>query len=241
MRQIILKYVVNISKEYVRKTLVDIDSEGVSIRKKRTTKRKTYETYGLFDVFHINENNKPKRFGFASQGYIDGFTRNLVYFFVSATNNDRLVNANFYRTAIGNLSRATNALRIDFGTENMYCEERQVLFINNGNSFFYAASTENQRIEACGSRLKKFKLSWWIDIFSDLIKRITFNQDITFITRLLYLVLYRSYKHNGMVLYVFRTFREVRQSSRSVPEILFSVSSTIGLDKKGYFMILIFV
>ena len=40
-----LKYGVNISKEHVRKGLVDIDLEGISTRKKKTIKR-TYETNG---------------------------------------------------------------------------------------------------------------------------------------------------------------------------------------------------
>ena len=94
MREIIsLKHGVNVSKEHVRKTPVD-----------------SCETYGSFNVFHINENSKLKMFGFASQGCINGVSRRLIYFFVSATNNDSLVDANFYRKAIGNLSRAPNAL-----------------------------------------------------------------------------------------------------------------------------------
>ena len=54
-----LKYEINISKEHMRKGLVDI---GVSIRKKKTIQRKTYETNGPFDVFHIDGNYKLKRF-----------------------------------------------------------------------------------------------------------------------------------------------------------------------------------
>ena len=42
-----LKYGVNISKEHVRKELVNIDPEGASIRKKKIIKRRTYETNGL--------------------------------------------------------------------------------------------------------------------------------------------------------------------------------------------------
>ena len=43
-----LKYGVNISKEHVRKELVNIDpAEGASIRKKKIIKRRTYETNGL--------------------------------------------------------------------------------------------------------------------------------------------------------------------------------------------------
>ena len=46
-----LKYGVNISKKHVRKALVDIHPEGVSMRKKKTIKRRRYETNGSFDVF----------------------------------------------------------------------------------------------------------------------------------------------------------------------------------------------
>ena len=73
-----LKYGVNISKEHVRKALVDIDPEGVSMRKKKTIKRGTYETNGPFEMFHIDGNDKLKRFGFAIHGRIDGFNRKLI-------------------------------------------------------------------------------------------------------------------------------------------------------------------
>ena len=55
-----LKYGVNISKQHVRKALLNIDPEGVSMRKKKTIKRRTYETNGPFEVFHIDENDKKK-------------------------------------------------------------------------------------------------------------------------------------------------------------------------------------
>ena len=59
-----LKYGVNVSTEYMRKGLVDIDLEGVSMRKKKAIKRRTYETNGQFDMFHIDGNYELKRFGF---------------------------------------------------------------------------------------------------------------------------------------------------------------------------------
>ena len=43
------------------------------MRKKKTTKRKTNETNGPFDVFHIDGNYKLKRFGFVIRECIDGF------------------------------------------------------------------------------------------------------------------------------------------------------------------------
>ena len=62
----------------MRKALVDINSEGVSMRKKKTIKRTTYETSGPFDVFHIDGNDKLKRFGFSIHGRIDGFNRKFI-------------------------------------------------------------------------------------------------------------------------------------------------------------------
>ena len=62
----------------MRKALVDIDPEGVSMRKKKTIKRRTYETNGPFDVFDIDANDKLKRFGLAIHGRIDGFSRKLI-------------------------------------------------------------------------------------------------------------------------------------------------------------------
>ena len=164
-----LKYGVNISKEHVRKGLANIDLEGASMRKKKTIQRKTYETNGPFDVFDIDGNYKLKRFGFVISECIDGFCRKLIWLFVSTTNNDPLVAANFYLKAITNLGSTANTLRMDLGTENVYCEELQVFFTKNSNSFLYAASTRNQRIEVFCSRIKKFSLSWWID-FSNLVK-----------------------------------------------------------------------
>ena len=79
----------------MRKALVNIDSERISMRKKETITRREYETNGPFDVFYIDGNNKLKRFGFAIHGCIDGFSRKLIWLFVSTANIDPLVVANF--------------------------------------------------------------------------------------------------------------------------------------------------
>ena len=65
-----------------------------------------------------------KRFGFTIHRCIDGFSS--------------------YYKAITNLGRTPTTLRMDLGTENTYCEELQIFFTKNSNSFFYAASTRNQ-------------------------------------------------------------------------------------------------
>ena len=63
----------------MRKALLDIDPEGVSMRRKKTIKRRTYETNGPYDVFHIDRNDELKMFGFAIHGCIDGFSRKMIW------------------------------------------------------------------------------------------------------------------------------------------------------------------
>ena len=167
-------------------------------------------------------------FGFAIHGCINKFSRKLIWFFVSTTNNDSLVVANFYLKAITNLGRAPNTLRMDLDTENVYCEELQVFFTKNSNNFLYAASTKNQRIETFWSRFRKFNLSWWIDFFSGLIKYRIFNPGCQFhrLALIFSFVLVIQAQLNDFVRVW--NFREIRKSSTSpgVPEILFNAPST---------------
>ena len=107
----------------MRKALVDIDPEGVSMRKKKTIKRREYETNGPFNVFHIDGNNKLKRFGFALHGYIDGFSRKLILLFVSTTNSDPLVVANLYLKAItADLIDVESLIRISVSSRDSYIQ-----------------------------------------------------------------------------------------------------------------------
>ena len=76
-------------------------------------------------------------------GVLIDLVRKLIGLFVSTTNNDPLVVANLCLKAITNLGRTPNTLRVDLGTENVYCEELQVFFTKNSSSFLYVSSTRN--------------------------------------------------------------------------------------------------
>lgn len=129
MREIVsMKYNVNLLKESVRQALLIVNLDGVENRRKRTKKRRIYESKGPFDIVHIDRNDKLKRFGFAIHGAIDGFSRKLLWPFLSTTNNDPLVIANYYLNCIKHYKKAPKTLRMDLGTENIYCEDLQVYF-----------------------------------------------------------------------------------------------------------------
>ena len=61
-----IKYNLTVSKEQVRKCLKVVDPEGVKERWRKVKRRWIYETDGPGDVFHMDGNDKLKRWGFAS-------------------------------------------------------------------------------------------------------------------------------------------------------------------------------
>ena len=61
---------------------------------------------------------------------------------------------------------------MDVGTENINCQDLLVYFTDEQESFLYASSTRIQRTEALWLRLKKHKLSWYIDFFLLLLNQI---------------------------------------------------------------------
>ena len=231
-----LRYGTRISKESVRKALKEVDPDGVEERRGRVLKRKIYETNGPNDVYHIDGNDKLKQWGFYIHSGVDGFSRKVLWMKVSSTNSDPIVIANYFLDCVKKNGFAPRQIRMDFGTENIYCEDLQVFFTNDADSFRYGRSTANQRIEAYWSRLKKFRLCWWIQYFTDMFQ----------------LGLYKPYlsTHKEALLFCFMpaiqrelnefmatwNARRVRQSA-SAPggkaNILFSMPRAFGFEDQG--------
>ena len=66
-----VKYNVNISKNDVRKVLKDLNPRGVQDRWRKLITRRIYDPNGPADVYHIDGNDKLKRWEFAIHGCID--------------------------------------------------------------------------------------------------------------------------------------------------------------------------
>lgn len=184
-----LKYGTVIPKEKVRVVLKSIDPEGVKERSRNVIKRRIYQTQGPNDVHHIDGNDKLKKWGFCIHGAIDEFNRKLLCLKVATTNNDPLVIGNFYIEMVKEHKIVPKLVRMDRGCGNIYIGDLQVFFTGRDDSFQYATSTRNQRIEAFWSRLKKFRLSWWITFFEDMERNGLFkshletgNFDLRFLT-----------------------------------------------------------
>ena len=58
------------------------------------------------------------------------------------------------------------------GRENIFCEDLQLFLTGKNDSYIYAASARNQRIELFWSTLKKFRTNWWIDFFTRMVNEV---------------------------------------------------------------------
>ena len=151
-----IKYNNNVPKEDVGKAVKIINPEEIEERKRNSIKRRFYWAKGLPDIYHINGNDKLKRWGFCIHGCVDGFSSKIFWLHVASSNNDPLITANYFFTCIKRYKLVPQTLRMKRGTENIYYEDLQVYFIKNMESFFYAMLTRNQRNEYLWSQHKTF-------------------------------------------------------------------------------------
>ena len=163
---ITLKYNIWVSKEDVRKAIKDIDPEGVDKRRKKVIHRRKYESLGPGQIYHLVGNDKLKSWGLCIHGCVDGFSHKILCLVTSSTNHDLIVIGNCFLQCIKTTKIVPVVLQMEKVRENIFCEHLQLFFTGTDDSYIYAASTRNQRIESFWSRLRKFRTNWWIDFFA---------------------------------------------------------------------------
>ena len=65
-------------REDVSQLLLGLDAQGVERSKSRKHRRKIYRTLGLSYVWHIDEFDKTKPYGFSIHGSINGYSRRII-------------------------------------------------------------------------------------------------------------------------------------------------------------------
>ena len=123
-----VKYNVNISKNDVRKIIKELNPSDVQDSWRKLITRRIYDNNGPADVYHIDGNDKLKKWVFAIHGCIDRFSRNILWLHVSTSNNDPLIIAYFCLSCISKYKMSHRTLRMDRGNENIYCEDLQGFF-----------------------------------------------------------------------------------------------------------------
>ena len=103
-------------KETVRLKLKSLDPVGVDKRKRRKLTRREYHSFGPGHTWHIHGYDKLKPFGIAIHGAIDGYSRRILRFKLSSSNNPKVI-ANYYLCCIKELNLIPHVVRGDHGTE----------------------------------------------------------------------------------------------------------------------------
>ena len=164
-----------VSQETVRHALRILDPDGVAQRLSRRLRRRQYKAKGPNFLWHVDEYDKLKPFGFCIHGCLDGFSPRIMWLEVATTNNVSRLVANYFLDTVRQIGGAPSIVRADYGIENVKVAGIQRFLRRDGtdsfagdNSFMYGKSVSNQRIEAWWRQLRKNSTDWWINNVKDL-------------------------------------------------------------------------
>lgn len=159
---------IQVPRKDVQELLSILDPEGCQMRRAHKLKRRSYHNAGPDAAWHVDGYDKVKRnFGFPIHACIDGWSRKVIWLKVTRSNNCPDTIASFYLDAVEQFGCPIQLIT-DLGTENGTMAALQSFFRNKENAHRYVPSTENQRIEAFWSFLRKSCTTWWINLFEDL-------------------------------------------------------------------------
>ncbi|EDO47548.1 predicted protein [Nematostella vectensis] len=161
----------------VQEMLKEIDPNGVELRKAHKLKRRVYRSLGPKSTWHADGYDKLKPYGFPMHACIDGFSRKVIWLYVTRSNNYPDNIASYYLDAVKQLGGCPRELDTDLGTENGTMAGIHSFFLDDPNSHRYVASPRNQRIECWWSFLRKNWSTWWMNLFKDMIEKAVHTAD----------------------------------------------------------------
>ncbi len=172
-----LKYGIKIAREFTMRILRARDPVGVSQCRRHVLRRRTYTALGPNYLWHADGHDKLKRFGFAIHACIDGYSRRVIWVNCASSNNDPSIIAYYYLRSVKQIGGCPFMMRTDCGTENVIAATMQCALRKTIRGHTYGPSPHNQRIESWWSYLRRLRLQWWTDFFSDLEEAQILNVD----------------------------------------------------------------
>lgn len=165
-------YDLNVKQKTVMRLLRIIDPAGVEGRCRYQLKRREYTVPGPNYIWHADNHDKLKRFGFPIYGCIDGYSKKVLWLRVSKTNNDPDVIGSYYLDAIRKYGFLPTLMRTDRGTEATLMEDFHMALRSKHNdefagikSFLRGKSTRNQRIESYWRQFRQHMGDFYIQMF----------------------------------------------------------------------------
>ena len=126
-----------------------MDPEGSELRKAHRLRRRIYQNTGPNYSRYCDGYDKLKPFGFPIYGCIDGWSRKIMWLYVTPRSNNQPNNvAAYFLDAVGEYCGCPVDLVTDLGTENGIIAAIQSFFRDDPDSNRYVPSPRNQRIEA---------------------------------------------------------------------------------------------
>ncbi|XP_051170486.1 uncharacterized protein LOC127287539 [Leptopilina boulardi] len=181
-----LKKVYNLTakQETIRILLGGIDPDGVEGRRRYRLKRRVYSAPGPNHIWHADNHDKLKRFGFPIYGCIDGFSKKVIWLRVSRTNNNPNVIGSYYLTAIEKHGFLPTLVRADNGTEATLMEDMHMALRYHHDdecagikSFIRGKSTRNQRIESYWRQFRQHMGEFYMQLFKTMEEENLFRAD----------------------------------------------------------------
>lgn len=160
-----------VSRHVVRRLLLNLDPEGVALRKRRRLVRRRYYGRGPNFIWHIDAYDKLKPYGVGISGCIDGFSRKIIWLEANATTNDPQYIGGFFLNAVKKYGGCPRIVRTDLGTENGHVLNFQRFLRIHGDqlsgkkSCITGKSTANQRVESWWGQLRKQCSEFWMALF----------------------------------------------------------------------------
>ena len=125
--------------------------------------------------WHVDGYDKRKPYGFPIHGYIDGWSRKIMWLRLVRSNNLPETAASNFVDCVDDYGGCPVKLRTDCGTENVLMAAMQCEFRQDVVAHIYGPSPANQRIEGWWSFYRRNRSTLWINYFQDMIENDKFN------------------------------------------------------------------
>ena len=153
----------------VQEPLREMDPEVTEARKGHCLRRRVYHNPGPNYSWYCDRYDKLKPFDFPIHGCIDGWSRKIVWLYVTRPNNKPNNMAAYFLAAVEEYGGCPVDLVTNMTTENGVMPTIQSFFRDEPGSHRYVPSRQNQHIEARWGCFKKSNATWWINFFEDMV------------------------------------------------------------------------
>jgi len=154
-----------VTREHVRNVVRTLDPEGTEMRKRKTIRRRVYQSNGIHHVWHMDGWHKLIKYGLVIHAAVDGGSRYVVFSHCSS-NNHAVTVLRWFLGGCEELEVIPGSIRSDKGGENVQVYRFMMMVYNDDPSCFKASSScHNQPIERNWRDMRNSTMQPYKDFF----------------------------------------------------------------------------